>query len=103
RKWIARWKRLTGERVDYAPSQEVANRFPEISAAEFKRAVQFVAPDGQVSSGAEAVFQALACAPRKGLPFWLYRHLPGFAWISESIYRFVAKHRGGFSPLKLWL
>jgi lipase maturation factor 1 len=29
--WIARWKTATGGLVDYAPSQEAAERFPEIS------------------------------------------------------------------------
>ena len=32
RAWIARWRAETGDRVDYAPSQEVAARFPEVPA-----------------------------------------------------------------------
>ena len=35
RRWIERWKAATGDRIDYAPSQEVGARFPEIPAEAF--------------------------------------------------------------------
>ena len=57
REWIARWRRLTGGRVDYATAREAAARFAEIPREEFDRAVQLVEPDGRVSSGAEAAFR----------------------------------------------
>ncbi len=39
RLWIARWKARTGPKVDYAPSQEVAERFPEIPKEQFARGI----------------------------------------------------------------
>ena len=66
RRQVNRWKHVTREFVQYAPYQEVAPRFPDIPAAEFKRAVQFVETDGRVTSAALAVCPALACVPRMG-------------------------------------
>jgi len=42
RKWVNRWKFLTGDRVDYEPYQTAAVRFPEIPLEYFKESVQFV-------------------------------------------------------------
>src|SRR5438034_9830865 len=91
--WIERWKSITGDRLDYAPSQEVAERFPEIPKETFARSVQLVAPNGEVYEGAHAVFRSLALVPgRRGL-LWSYENLPGFAAVTEAAYRFIARHR----------
>jgi predicted DCC family thiol-disulfide oxidoreductase YuxK len=90
--WVRYWQRLTGERVRYAPYQEIAAAHPEVPEAEFARAIQLFEPDGARRSGAEAAFRVLALA-RRGAGLWLYRHLPGFAWIAEAAYALVARHR----------
>ncbi|MGH9613038.1 MAG: lipase maturation factor family protein, partial [Bryobacteraceae bacterium] len=97
--WIDYWRTLTGERVDYAPSQEVADRFPDIPKEEFAKSVQLIEPDGEVLSGARAVYRTLAYAPGKGFWPWTYENLPGFAPISETAYRGIAAHRGLFYHL----
>jgi predicted DCC family thiol-disulfide oxidoreductase YuxK len=91
--WARYWQRLTGHRVTYAPYQEVAAQYPEIPLAAIQRAVQYVAPDGEIASGAEASLLTLSHASGKGFWLTLYRHLPGFAAIAELIYAFVASHR----------
>lgn len=94
RGWIARWRAITGDRVDYAPYQEVADRFPGIPRAEFAEAVHFLDPaEGRWSRGAEAVFRSLAVAPGRGWMLGLYRGLPGFRPVTEAVYRLVAGHR----------
>jgi len=93
RLWIARWKRRTGPKVDYAPSQEVAPLFPEISAERFARAFQLVLPDGRVFEGAEAVLAIAGRTPGAGLGLALYHRVPGAAPLSEFGYRLVARHR----------
>jgi hypothetical protein len=40
------WKKLTGDRVEYRPYQEVAAQYPAIPIADFQRAVQFITPGG---------------------------------------------------------
>jgi predicted DCC family thiol-disulfide oxidoreductase YuxK len=101
--WARYWQKLTGDRVDYRPYQEVSAQYPEISQAEFQRAVQFVAPDGHRASAAEASFLTLSHARGKGFWLALYRHLPGFAAVSEWAYAFIAAHREAFFNVSLLL
>jgi predicted DCC family thiol-disulfide oxidoreductase YuxK len=91
--WIDYWKQLTGEAVDYAPSQEVGEQYPQIPPEHFKRSVQLVLPEGDVYQGAEAVLRTLAYDPSRQWPLFLYRHVPGFAPITEALYRFIAANR----------
>ncbi len=93
RRWIERWRDITGERVDYVASQEAGGQFPEIAPAEFEKAVQFVEPDGRIFSGAEAVFASLRYAPGGNWLAWLRDHVPGFGVVSEVAYGFVARNR----------
>ena len=65
--WVRYWRGLTGNRVTYAPYQEVAAQYPEIPLDAFQRAVQYVAPDGKIASGAEAALLTLSHAPGKAL------------------------------------
>ena len=99
RYWIAQWQQVTGDRVDYAPYQEVASQFPEIPISAFESSVQLVQENGTVLSGAEAVLRAL----NSGLLLWCYYHLPGFAKGSETVYRLIARHRPFFSAITRWL
>ena len=74
RTWVDYWRQLTGDKVAYRPYQEAAADFAAIPSDEFKQAVQFIEPDGQVYSGAGATFRLLSYAPSKGAWWWLYRH-----------------------------
>ncbi len=65
--------------------------------------MQYIAPDGQVASGADASFRTLSHARGKGLGLTLYRRLPGFAALSELIYAFIAAHRSAFHRISLIL
>src|SRR5579864_78075 len=91
--WIGYWKRLTSDQVDYAPYQEVAGRFPEIPRENFQRAVHLILPDGEALSAAHAVFRTLAMVAGRGWALWAYRHIPGFAALSELLYCWIAAHR----------
>ncbi len=86
-------KRITGERVEYAPYQEVGPRFPRIAPEDFASAVKLILPDGEVRSGAHAVFSTFERTPGKGWMLELYTRIPGVAPISETAYRAVARHR----------
>jgi predicted DCC family thiol-disulfide oxidoreductase YuxK len=101
--WVRYWQRLTGDRVAYAPYQEVAAQFPEIPEAAFQRAVYYIAPDGEIASGAEAALLTLSHASGKGFWLTLYRHVPGFAAVAEAMYAFVASHRAALYRPTLWL
>ncbi len=87
--WLDYWRELTGDRVEYAASQDVGAKYPQISKEEFVKAVQLVRTDGSVASGARAVFETLGHEA-------LYR--PFFEWP----YRVIASHRDFFYQVTKW-
>ena len=93
RRWIERWREITRDAVDYATSQEGAERFPEIPREQFERSVIYIEADGSVFFGAEAVFRSLRCRSSKKWLAWSYAHVPGFAAVSESLYKITASNR----------
>jgi len=100
--WIARWKLFTGDKVDYAPYQEVASQFPQIPVDDFRESVQFVDADGTISKAAEAVFRSLTYANKKWM-LWCYENIPGVAAISGWFYQLVAGHRDFFFAITRFL
>ena len=99
--WARYWQKLTGNSVQYKPYQEIAEQYPSIPIKEFQRAVQYVSPEGKISSAAEASFLTLSHAHGKSFWLSLYRRLPGFAFISEKAYTFISTHRSFFYRLSL--
>ena len=106
KEWIAYWAKLTQGHVDYAPSQEVGQKFPRISSAQFEKSVVLVFPSGEFVVGAKAVFSALAAAPHLksgALLLNLYERAPFFDVTSEWAYKLVAEHRVAFSRMNQWV
>ena len=88
-----RWRNLTGDAIDYEPSQRVAEKLPQVPREEFGRAVFFAEPDGRVTRAAEAVFRSLALAGQKRYLLWMYQKLPPFRWVTEFGYGVIARNR----------
>ena len=82
---------VTSDAVEYRPYQDVMSEYPDITEAEFADSIQLFA-DGERYQRADAAFRTLAIG---GVRFWdrLYRRLPGFARLSDALYRWVARHR----------
>jgi predicted DCC family thiol-disulfide oxidoreductase YuxK len=93
RAWVDYWKGLTSDRVNYAPFQEVGERFPQVSREEFASAVKLILPGGEVRSGAHAIFTVLASVPDRGWMLWSYDRFPGVAPLCEAAYRTIASRR----------
>jgi predicted DCC family thiol-disulfide oxidoreductase YuxK len=93
KRWIERWREITAGKVDYATYQEAGARFPEIPVEQFKRAVAFIEPDGEVFFAAEAVYHSLRYRSSRKWLAWSYDRVPGFAAISETAYKFIAHNR----------
>src|SRR5437868_11408034 len=104
KRWIERWREITAGNVDYATYQEAAARFPEIPVEQFKRAVAFIEPDGEAFFAAEAVYRSLRYRSSRKWLAWSYDHVPGFAAISETAYKFIAHNRSPGSTVTrlLW-
>jgi len=103
REWVGYWLSLTGHQVIYRSYQSAAADYPAIAPADFRQSIQLIESDGRVHAGAAATFRLLSYVPGHGLGWWLYRFLPGFALLSEGIYRFSARHRGLLSRATHWL
>jgi lipase maturation factor 1 len=93
--WIERWREMTTGKVDYSTYQKAADRFPEVPGHEFNRSLVLIEPDGTAFFAAEAVYRSLAYQSRRSREWlaWSYDHVPGFAAVSETGYRFIARHR----------
>ncbi len=104
RRWIERWRTVTGDKVDYVASQEVGERFPEISRDEFQRSIVYIDANGDASFAAEAACRSLGCGPSRKWLAWSYDHVPGFAAIAEAGYKIIARNRRLASALTqlLW-
>src|ERR1019366_8235951 len=89
-RWARRAQRWAGHGLQIEASQTAALRHPSIDPQRFDEAVAYQGPDGNLSWAALAAFQALALDPAWAWLPGLYTRLPGFAWISEAIYRWVA-------------
>lgn len=101
--WINYWKRITGERVGYAPLQSFSSKnFRGIPTEEFQKSVKLILPEGEIFSGAHAVFQALSLGG-KNLWLWIYEHIPGVKPISEFSYNFIANRRRAFYGVTAFL
>ncbi len=94
KRWVERWREITAGEVDYATYQEAAHQFPEIPIEQFKRAVALIEPDGKTFFAAEAVYRSLRYRSSRKWLTWSYDHIPGFAAVSETAYKFIARHRG---------
>ncbi|MCZ6636244.1 MAG: lipase maturation factor family protein [bacterium] len=102
--WVHRIRLAIPTEVRIAPSQDVADQFPQIPPEAFEQSVQWIESDGQILSGAKAAFRFLKEAGHLGRSaWWAYHHLPGFASLSEQAYAFVARNRELASTLTRWL
>ena len=93
RRWVRRWRRMTGGAVECAPFQDkqIVHRFPDLPGEQIQRAVHLVLNDGRVFSGAEAICHLFAS--KSGWPLWIYSRVPGMARLSETAYRLFAGNR----------
>ncbi len=92
--WVLKWKLITGDRVSFKPFQEVYEGFPDIELKEFSKAIHFIDTDGQVYTGASAVFYALHKYGSKWR--WImpiYRGFWPFRVTSNWFYSFVSRNR----------
>jgi len=104
REWVDYWHKLTGDKIDYRPYQEVADDYPEISAEDLESAIHLIEPDGTVCKGAKASYSLYRGIHPQSIFLFLYRFLPGFGFFSEFCYRFFSTHRGvlGFFTHLFW-
>ncbi len=94
RRQVARWRDLTGDRVEYAAASEIRARYPHLTPEVARASVVLLTPAGETITGAEAVLSALG-----GWKLWAYRRVPGVRAAAEFVYAMVARHRHATSAL----
>src|SRR5207253_2369191 len=77
--------------------------YPNVPIEQFQRAVQYVSPDGKMVSAALASFLTMSQPSGKSIWLTLYQKVPGFAFISEKLYRLISLHRNIFYKISLFL
>lgn len=99
--WIKKSEKITKNKANYSPYQEVYSKFPDIPKEDFKKAVKLIYPNGKTYSAAEATLLTVSLG--KGLflriPYTIYKNSSLFRFISEKCYRVVASHRDSFFKL----
>lgn len=93
--WVTRWKKMSGDKINYRPFQEAAVDFKDIPLKEFKKASRLIETDGRIFSGPDSAYRSYDYSTKTDYPFhnWYVRH-NWFAWLSDHGYNWVAKHRG---------
>lgn len=87
------WRRFAGANVKFTPYQELEKYPLGLTEPELSESVHLIERDGEVYKGAHAIFRLLSRRWGWRWLLWLYRHLPGFAAVSEAVYRLVSRHR----------
>ena len=95
---IERLKKITGTQIDYIGRSELDASSYGLKEADLQESIKFIElPEAKVYSGAQAIFKAIASNKIFKLANFLYNYLPGFALVSESVYKIIAKNRKGLS------
>ena len=91
--WALKLRRLSDDKIDLAPYQDVASDFPDIPFERFESAAQLIEPDGSVYSGPASLYRTRYLY---GKPFLhkLYTRFTPFRWLSDIGYQIIANNRG---------
>ena len=101
--WIIKWKRLTGDQVNYAPFQKAAAAHSDIPEEYFKQAVRYIDLSGDVGNGPEAVYLSLSHKKKYRFLIRWYHNNKWFQKLSDFGYQWVADHRNFLFKLSRFL
>ena len=95
--WVDRWKKTTGEKIQYESYQEIISEIEEVTREQAKRSVWLILDD-KVLSAAEAVVTAYGITGNTKW-LWIYNNIPLADKIFELTYKLIANHRSFFFKL----
>ncbi|MFN3555051.1 MAG: thiol-disulfide oxidoreductase DCC family protein [Bacteroidales bacterium] len=91
--WVLRWKKFSGDAVEYQPYAKVAHLFPDIELRYFKQAVRLIDTDGRIYTGPAAAFQSFRYGKKYRWLMPLYSNFKPAEFVADQIYRLISKNR----------
>lgn len=91
--WIIKWKKISGDQVDYVSYQRVHHRFKDIAVNHFKEAVRLIDTDGTVYNGPDAAFMTFKFKGRFSYLHPWYTKYNWFKKLTNFLYQWIADNR----------
>ena len=91
-RWLHRWV-VRGSSTRVAPWQQLDLDELGLTEDQCRASVQWVGQDGQVARGHAAIAAALRDGHLVWRPVGALLVAPGFSWLAERVYSWVADHR----------
>ncbi|MUH34608.1 DUF393 domain-containing protein [Zobellia amurskyensis] len=91
--WVTRWQKITSDKVQYIPYQDIQEQIDEIPEQAFKQAVRMIETNGKIYSGAHAAYRTLYYSSRWSFLISWYEKSALFKAISDASYKFIAHYR----------
>lgn len=91
--WVLRWKKLSGDVIEYRPYSEVAGRFPDIEYKYFQQALRFIDTDGRIYTGPAAAFRSFQYGKKYRWLMPLYQNFKPAELFADHLYSFVSRRR----------
>jgi len=87
-------RRDKGRWFEFVPRQTegLTDRFPRLDEGDFNTGMRFIAPDGVIRVGADAVYEIFRRLPRWRWIAWVYR-VPGIHALARWTYAWIAANR----------
>ncbi len=83
--------------LTYIAYQQLQEPIAGLTPQDFKKSIYYQEQNGTLTHGAAALYKVLSDHGSIHWLYWPHRHIPGFAAISEWIYKIIAKNRGRLS------
>jgi predicted DCC family thiol-disulfide oxidoreductase YuxK len=91
--WTTNWNKVLGSKVIFEAYQNGGKKFPDLNPDELKQASRLIEADGQIFIGPDSAYRSLYLAGKYKFLHRAYRRMKPFAYLSDSLYQWVANHR----------
>lgn len=91
--WVIRWKKMSEDKINFQPFQNVYDRFTDIDKEHFKQAVRYIDLNGNIYSGPGAAYYTYFKRNKVKYLFKWYQEKIWFRKLNDKLYQFIAVNR----------